>query len=113
MLKRLVDVAAGRVKADVVLKNGSFVNVFTGETEKGDIAVAGDRIAGIGDYAGEKEFDVAGMVVLPGLIDGHVHIESSQLSPEEFARLVVPRGPPALIAHPPHIRNRCGRAGGA
>ena len=111
MLKRLVDVAAGRVKADVVLKNGSFVNVFTGETEKGDIAVAGDRIAGIGDYAGEKEFDVAGMVVLPGLIDGHVHIESSQLSPEEFARLVGSRGTTAVIADPHEIVNVCGMAG--
>ena len=92
MLKHLIDVAAGREKADLVLKNGYYVNVFSQKLEKGDIAVADGRIAGIGEYEGIRETDIAGMIVLPGLIDGHVHIESSQLSPEEFARLVVPRG---------------------
>lgn len=111
MLKDYIDVAAKRVQADVVLKNATFVNVFTGEKERGDIAVCGDRIAGIGCYSGRTEYDVSGKVVLPGYIDSHVHIESSQLSPEEFASLVVPRGTAAVVADPHEIVNVCGLAG--
>lgn len=111
MLKHLIDVAAGREKADLVLKNGYYVNVFSQKLEKGDIAIADGRIAGVGEYEGVRETDIAGMIVLPGLIDGHVHIESSQLSPEEFARLVVPRGTTCVIADPHEIVNVCGMAG--
>ncbi|MBR7099741.1 MAG: adenine deaminase, partial [Clostridia bacterium] len=111
MLKQRIDAAMGRIKADIVLKNGQFVNVLNGTIERADIAVHGDRIVGIGQYEGVQEYDVSGMTVLPGYIDGHVHIESSQLSPEEFASLVVPRGTTTVIADPHEITNVCGMNG--
>ncbi len=111
MLKERIDAAAGRIKADTVLKNGKFVNVFTGEVTQGDIAIFEDKIVGIGNYRGNTEIDIGGMVVLPGYIDGHVHIESSQLSPEEFAKLIVPRGTTTIIADPHEITNVCGMDG--
>ena len=111
MLKQYIDAAAGRTKADIVLKNASYVNVYTGRTDKGDIAKVGDRIVGVGKYEGIKEYDVEGLTVLPGYIDGHVHIESSQLSPEEFASLIVPRGTTTIIADPHEITNVCGMDG--
>ena len=98
MIERLIDVALGRTPADVVLKNGTFVNVFTGQVQRGDIAIACGKVAGIGAYEGEREYDIRGKVAVPGLIDAHVHIESAQLSPEEFARLVMPRGTTTVIA---------------
>ena len=111
MLKQYIDAAAGRTKADIVLKNASYVNVYTGRTDKGDIAIVGDRIVGVGKYEGIKEYDVEGLTVLPGYIDGHVHIESSQLSPEEFASLIVSRGTTTIIADPHEITNVCGMDG--
>ncbi|MGN0818096.1 MAG: adenine deaminase [Candidatus Coproplasma sp.] len=111
MLEKFINAAAGRVKADLVLKNASYVNVFNGSIERGDIAVVGDRIVGIGDYSGAEEIDVSGLTVVPGYIDAHVHIESSQLSPEEFASLIVPRGTTTIIADPHEITNVCGMAG--
>lgn len=111
MLKQYIDAAAGRTKSDIVLKNASYVNVYTGRIERGDIAIVGDRIVGVGEYEGEKEYDVEGLTVLPGYIDGHVHIESSQLSPEEFASLIVPRGTTTIIADPHEITNVCGMDG--
>lgn len=111
MLEQYIDAAAGRKKAETVLKNGRFVNVFTGEICEGDIAVEGGKIVGFGKYAGETEYDIAGKIAVPGLIDAHVHIESSQLSPEEFARLVLPRGTTTAIADPHEITNVCGIAG--
>lgn len=111
MLKDRIDVAAKRKKAEIVLKNGSFVNVFTGKVERGDVAIAEGRIVGFGSYEGEEEIDISDKIALPGLIDGHVHIESSQLSPEEFAKLIVPRGTTTIIADPHEITNVCGIAG--
>ena len=111
MREDLIDVALGRREADAVLKNGSYVNVFTGEVLHGDIAVAGGKIAGIGVYKGKKEYDIGGKVAVPGLIDAHVHIESAQLSPGEFARLVMPCGTTTVIADPHEIVNVCGVAG--
>lgn len=111
MLGEYIDAAIGRKKAEIVLKNGKFVNVFTGEICKGDIAIEGGRIVGFGEYEGETEYDIAGKIAVPGLIDAHVHIESSQLSPEEFARLVLPRGTTTVIADPHEITNVCGIAG--
>ncbi len=111
MLEKYISAAAGRTKADIVLKNAKYVNVFNGKIESGDIAISGDRVVGTGKYDGEREIDVAGMYVLPGYIDGHVHIESSQLSPEEFASLIVPRGTTTIIADPHEITNVCGMAG--
>ena len=111
MLEQLIDAAIGRKKAEIVLKNGRFVNVFTGEICEGDIAIEGGKIVGFGKYEGETEYDIAGKIAVPGLIDAHVHIESSQLSPEEFARLVLPRGTTTVIADPHEITNVCGIAG--
>lgn len=111
MIEKYINAAAGRVKADLVLKNATYVNVFNGQIEKGDIAVVGDRVVGVGAYEGKEEIDVSGKTVLPGYIDGHVHIESSQLSPEEFASLIVPHGTTTIIADPHEITNVCGMAG--
>ena len=111
MIGKRIGAALGKTKADVVLKNGSYVNVFTGEVERGDIAITGGRIVGIGTYSGEREIDIGGKIAVPGLIDAHVHIESSQLSPEEYARLVVPHGTTAIIADPHEIANVCGISG--
>ena len=107
-LKRLIDVAAGREKADVVIKNAKIVNVFSGRIEEGNIAIVGEEFAGIGDYEGVEEIDAKGKYALPGLIDSHIHIESSHLSPEEFGKLVVPLGTTTIIADPHEIVNVAG-----
>ncbi len=111
MLEKYINAARRATKADLVLKNTTYLDVFTGKLKKGDIAVAGEKIVGIGEYEGEKEIDCSALTVLPGYIDGHVHIESSQLSPEEFASLIVPRGTTTIIADPHEITNVCGMAG--
>lgn len=111
MLEKYISAAAGREKAELVLKNAAYLDVFCGVIRNGDIAVVGGKIVGIGSYEGEKELDVSNLTVLPGYIDGHVHIESSQLSPEEFASLIVPRGTTTIIADPHEITNVCGKAG--
>ena len=111
MLERYVKAAKRETPADLVLKNATYLDVFSGKLRKGDIAVVGDKIVGMGEYSGVEEIDCSGLTVLPGFIDGHVHIESSQLSPEEFASLIVPRGTTAIIADPHEIVNVCGMAG--
>lgn len=111
MIKDLIDGAICRTQCDVVLKNATYVNVFNGAIEKGDIGIVGDKIIGVGSYSGKREYDVKGLTVVPGYIDAHVHIESSQLSPEEFASLIVPRGTTTIIADPHEITNVCGTAG--
>ena len=109
--KRLIDVAAGREKAELVLKNAKIVNVFTQKIERGDVAIEGGFIAGVGAYGGEKEIDCGGKYLIPGLIDGHMHIESTQLTPAELAKAILPRGTTTLIADPHEIANVCGLAG--
>ncbi len=111
MLEKYINAAMKRTQADVVLKNATYVNVFNGKLEKGDIAIVDDKIVGVGNYQGATEIDVSGLTVCPGYIDAHVHIESSQLSPEEFASLIVPRGTTTIIADPHEITNVCGMAG--
>ncbi len=81
---RIVEVAAGREKADLVLKNTIYVNVFSSELCHGDIAVAEGLIVGMGEYSGHREFDMTGKIVLPGFIDAHIHLESAMVSPREF-----------------------------
>lgn len=110
-LKHRIAVAAGNEKADLVLKNGRVVNVFTNEIENADVAICGEYIAGIGKYEGKEEIDLNGAVVCPGLIDGHIHIESSMLAPEEFARAVVPHGTTAVVTDPHEIANVVGTEG--
>lgn len=105
-------VARGSCPAPLVLKNARVLNVFTGKIDPpADIAVAGGLIAGIGRYSGAEELDLAGRMVCPGLIDGHVHLESSMVAPAEFARAVVPRGTTAVVADPHEIANVAGLDG--
>lgn len=111
MLKQYIKAARREVKADLVLKNTTYLDVFCGKLRKGDIAIVGEKIVGVGEYEGVEEIDCSSLTVLPGYIDGHVHIESSQLSPEEFASLIVPRGTTTIIADPHEITNVCGMAG--
>lgn len=111
MIKKYIDAAISRSECDIVLKNARYLDVFCGKIRKGDIAIKEDRIVGIGNYRGRTEYDLSGKVVLPGFIDSHVHIESSQLSPEGFAELVVPRGTTTVIADPHEITNVCGADG--
>jgi len=108
----LLAVARGDAPADLLLRNGSMVNVFTGEVQEADIALAGDQIAAVGKgYAGEEVLDLHGQFVVPGLIDAHVHIESSMCAPTQFARAIVPRGTTTVITDPHEITNVAGTAG--
>ena len=104
-LKNIISISKGEEKAELVLKNCSIINVFTNEIINGDIAIYNGKIAGIGDYKGKKEIDLEGKFVSPGFIDGHVHIESSMVSPSQFARAIVPRGTTTIIADPHEIAN--------
>ena len=110
-LKKLINVAAGRVPADVVIKNCKVVNVFSGEIEEGNIAICDGQIAGIGEYEGLEVIDAEGRYAAPGFIDSHIHIESSYVSPEELGRLLVPHGGTTIMADPHEIANVCGEAG--
>lgn len=111
-LKKQIDVAAGRCKADFVIKNCKIVDVYNGEIIQGkDIAVADGRIAGIGTYEGEITIDGEGAYAAPGFIDGHIHIESSYVTPEEIGRLLTPHGATTIIADPHEIVNVAGLEG--
>ena len=103
--------AAGRVPADLVLKNAAYVNVFSNELCRGDIAVAEGLIVGMGEYHGKVEADVGGKIVLPGFIDAHIHLESSLVSPKEFAKAVLPHGTTTVITDPHEIANVMGTDG--
>ena len=107
----LVEVATGRKKADLVLKNATYVNVFSNELCQGDIAVAKGQIVGMGSYEGETEIDVSGKIVCPGFIDAHIHLESSLVSPKEFAKAVIPHGTTTVITDPHEITNVMGTDG--
>ena len=110
--KHILDVSTGRRKADLVLKNAAFVNVFCNEMGHGDIAVADGYIAGIGgEYHGETEVDVSGKVVLPGFIDAHIHLESSLVAPVEFVKAVLPHGTTTVVTDPHEITNVMGTDG--
>lgn len=110
-LKLLIDVANGNVKADLVIKNGFIVDVCSGKVFKADLAIVGGYIAGFGEYEGGREIDVKGKYISPGLMDAHIHIESSYCTPEEFGRMVVPHGTTTVIADPHEIVNVCGIEG--
>lgn len=106
--QRIIAVAAGRKKADLVLKNAKYLNVFSNEFLCGDIAVANGLIAGVGKYDGKTEIDVSGKLVLPGFIDAHIHLESSMVTPAEFAKAVVAHGTTTVITDPHEITNVMG-----
>ena len=107
----LVDVARGDTLADLVLKNCQIIDVFSSKIEKGDIAITDGVIVGIGTYQGIKEIDIKNRFVSPGFIDGHVHIESSMLTPPQFAKIIVPKGTTSIVADPHEIANVSGVEG--
>lgn len=108
----LLSAARGDTPADLILRNGSVVNVFTGEIETADVAIAGGIIVGVGPgYSARGEIDLKGAFLAPGFIDAHVHIESSLCTPREFARAVVPRGITSVVTDPHEIANVAGVAG--
>ena len=109
--QEIIDVAAGRKKADLVLKNATYVNVFSGELITEDIAVTHGLIVGLGQYEGIREVDMTGRIVCPGFIDAHIHLESSLVSPAEFARAVLPHGTTTVITDPHEIANVMGTDG--
>jgi len=110
-LAKIIRAARGKIQPDLVLKNARVVNVFSAETYPADIAVLGERIVGIGEYTGKKEIDLERALVLPGLIDRHMHIESAMVKVQEFARSVVPRGTTSVVCDPHEIANVHGLEG--
>ncbi|MBP5706146.1 MAG: adenine deaminase [Spirochaetales bacterium] len=108
ILRKRIEIAQGKRLADTVIKNAKIVNVYSHDITEGDIAISDGIIAGIGTYSGVQEIDADGAFAIPGLIDSHIHIESSFLSPEEFGRMVVPFGTTTIIADPHEITNVCG-----
>ena len=110
-LKERIRIASGEGKADLLIKNGRVVNVFSGEVEKKDVAIFGGVIIGFGDYRAREIIDVKGDFLCPGLIDGHVHIESSMVTIPEFARAVLSNGTTTVIIDPHEIANVLGQKG--
>jgi adenine deaminase len=111
-LAALISVAKGELPADLILANARVINVFSGEIEPGNVAIYGDKIAGVGDYhRAKKVMDLGGKYIAPGLINGHIHPESSMLDIGQYARAVVPHGTTALITDLHEIANVCGVAG--
>ncbi|MFQ6122729.1 MAG: adenine deaminase [Dehalococcoidales bacterium] len=111
-LARLISVAKGELPADLILAKAKVINTFTGEIEVGNIAICGDRIAGVGDYHQAKQvLDLTGKYVAPALINGHTHLESSMLDIGQYAKAVVPRGTSALVTDLHEIANVCGVEG--
>ncbi|MFS0779429.1 adenine deaminase [Neobacillus sp. 3P2-tot-E-2] len=110
-LARRISVASGKEPADTVVKNGRIIDVFNGEIIEGDIAIVDGYFAGVGQYDGTHIVDAKGRYVVPAFIDGHVHIESSLVTPSEFAKVLLPHGVTTVIADPHEIANVLGTAG--
>lgn len=110
-LKKLIDVASGRQKADIIITNGKVVNVYSGEIVEKTVAICDGWIAGVGEYCGIREIDAEGRFLLPGLIESHIHIESAFVTPEEVGRLLVPHGTTTIVADPHEIVNVAGVRG--
>lgn len=104
-LAHRIAVARGDRPADLVLRGGQVLSVFTGELLKADVAVAGEYVAGLGSYDGREEIDMTGLILLPGFIDAHMHIESTKLMVDQFARAVLPAGTTTVILDPHEIAN--------
>lgn len=109
--KKRILVSGHQIPADLVIHNAKIVNVFTGELMEGDVAIADGIVVGIGNYEGEIILDAQGRHLVPGFIDGHVHIESSMVLPGEFAKVVLPHGVTTVIADPHEIANVLGLDG--
>ncbi|MCU9615133.1 adenine deaminase [Caldibacillus lycopersici] len=111
LLRRKLDVASKRVPADVVIKGGKIVDVFNLQIKEADIAIVDGMIVGIGTFEGEKMIDATGKYIAPSFIDGHVHIESSMVTPKEFAKVLLPHGVTTVITDPHEIANVSGTEG--
>ena len=109
--RRIINAAAGREPSDLVLKNATYVNVFSNELCHADIAVAEGLIVGMGQYSGTVEEDCTGKIVLPGFLDAHIHLESSLVSPKEFVKAVLPHGTTTVVTDPHEIANVMGTDG--
>jgi adenine deaminase len=110
-LARRLAVARGDEPADLVVRGGRVLSVFTREWLETDVAIADGYVAGLGDYEGSEEVDASGRYVVPGFIDAHMHLESPKLLPDEFARLVLPLGTTAVVADPHELANVLGTDG--
>jgi adenine deaminase len=110
-LARRLAISRGDEPADVVVRGGRVLSVFTREWLEADVAIADGWIAGLGEYEGKETVDATGRYVVPGLIDAHMHLESSKLLPDEFARLVLPLGTTAVVADPHELANVLGTDG--
>jgi len=110
-LRRRIDAAAGRKKADLLIRGGRIVDVFSGHLRQADIAIDRDRIVGLGHYDATEVIDVSGRFVSPGFMDGHVHVESSMVTPPQYARATTPHGTTAVVTDPHEIANVIGSKG--
>src|ERR671936_1671374 len=110
-LARRLAVARGDEPADLVLRGGRVLSVFTREWLDTDVAIAGGYVAGLGAYDGAEVVDASGRYVVPGFIDAHMHLESTKLLPDEFARLVLPLGTTAVVLDPHELANVLGTDG--
>lgn len=110
-LRNLLEAARGHIPAGTVFRNARIFNPFTCDWDQGDLAISDGIVLGIGDYRGVKEYDLRGSYIIPGLIDAHVHIESSLLMPREYARLVAGCGTTTVIADPHELANVAGTRG--
>ena len=110
-LEEQIDTAMGRLEADLVLKGGNVFNVFLKTWEVADVAISGSKIVGIGQYKGRQEIDVTGLYLTPGLMDAHVHFESSMLSPREMVKVLLLNGVTGAITDPHEITNVLGEKG--
>jgi len=111
-IEKIIKAAKGEEVADIVIKNANIINVLSGDIHRGDVAVVNGKIVGIGkDYKGKEEIDINGSYLSPSFIDGHVHLESSMLSPYEFAKAVIPSGTTTVVADPHEISNVLGLQG--
>ena len=109
--KKQIEIASKKVKADLVLKNVRYLNVFTNEFLQADIAISDHVFAGIGSYEGIKEIDCTGLTMVPGFIDAHIHLESTTVRPSEFVKAAIPHGTTTVITDPHEIGNVLGTAG--
>lgn len=111
LFRHQIEVAAKRKKAALVIKHAKVMDVFNQEWIDADVAVENGKIVGIGEYEGEQELDATGQMLVPGFVDGHVHIESSMVTPAEFSKAVVPHGVTTVVTDPHEIANVSGVAG--
>src|SRR6188508_2324101 len=110
-LRRRLAVARGDEPADLVVRGGTVLSVFTREWLETDVAIVDGVVAGLGDYEGSEALDASGSWIVPGFIDAHMHLESTKLLPDEFARLVLPLGTTAVVADPHELANVLGTDG--